>query len=57
MPTVSIERDDEMINVIAIISGARVVFAAASEAHAQELKDALEECAWFQIETNPDPKL
>lgn len=50
-PTVSIERDEDMVNVVAIISGERVVFGCTDEAHADDLKNALEECAWFQIET------
>lgn len=50
-PTVSIENDEDMVNVVAIISGERVVFGCTDEAHADDLKNALEECAWFQIET------
>lgn len=50
-PTVSIENDGDMVNVVAIISGERVVFGCTNETHAEDLKNALEECAWFQIET------
>jgi hypothetical protein len=51
MNELTIETDGDTHEVVAIISGKRVVFACLDESHAAELKDAMERCAWFQIES------
>lgn len=48
--TFTIDMDEDMHNVVAILSGQRVVFACLDEEHAKELKEQLERTAWAQIE-------